>query len=102
MRFSTSIQTLTIALVMSTLVAACEPTATMSGVVTSSTGGGVGGATIAVGDKRATTNLNGEFELRDLPVGPVTIVTSKTSFETRSEEVSLREGDNRHDVTPTP
>ena len=110
MKLSHSIHTLAVALVASTLVIACgsgDPggppaTATVSGIVTAATGGAVlEGATVKIGSATATTGANGRFELRDLPIGTATIVTTAPGFQSRSESVSLNEGTNTHDVVLT-
>ena len=109
MQFSTSIPTLTIALVTSILVVACgesDPidstaTATVSGVVRAATGAVIEGASVGIGSATATTDADGQFELQNLPVGSATIVTSASGFEQRSESISLVAGNNAHDVVLT-
>ncbi|MEW5927206.1 MAG: carboxypeptidase-like regulatory domain-containing protein [Gemmatimonadota bacterium] len=106
MQLSTSIRTLAAALVASVAVAACgesdpaRPTATaaVSGVVRAATGAVVQGASVKIDGATATTGADGRFELRDLPVGGATIVTSAPRFDPRSESVSLNEGANVHEV----
>jgi hypothetical protein len=77
-------------------------TATVSGVVSATTGAVVQGATVKVGNATATTDAEGEFTLQNLPVGGVTITTSAPGFDSRSESVSLASGMNTHDVVLTP
>ena len=77
------------------------PTATVSGSVTAG-GAVVAGATVGIGSATATTAADGRFELEDLPVGSVTIVTSAPGFEQRLESISLTEGANAYDVVLTP
>jgi hypothetical protein len=79
-------------------------TATVSGVVSASTGAVIEGASVRIGSATSTTGADGRFELQNLPVGSATIVTSAPGFEPRSESVSLTAGTRTHDVqlTPTP
>jgi pimeloyl-ACP methyl ester carboxylesterase len=106
MQFSTSIPMVAIALAASILVAACGgsdpggPTAaaTVSGVVKAATGAVIEGASVRIESAAATTGADGRFELRNLPVGSATIMTSAPRFEARSESVSLTVGTNAHDV----
>lgn len=109
MQFSTSIPALAIALLTSISMAACgekDPgglieTATVSGFVKSAGGAFIEGASVKVGSASTTTGANGRFELRDLPPGSATIITSAPRFEARSESVSLIAGTNAHDVVLT-
>jgi pimeloyl-ACP methyl ester carboxylesterase len=78
------------------------PTATVSGVVGASTGAVVEGASVRVGSVSATTGADGRFELQNLPVGSVVIMTSAPGFDPRSESVNLAAGTNAHDVVLTP
>jgi pimeloyl-ACP methyl ester carboxylesterase len=106
MRFSTSIHTLGMALATSILVAACgksgpggpTATATVSGVVKAATGAVIEGASVKIGSATGTTGADGRFELQNLPVGSLTIITSAPRFDQRSESVSLNAGTNAHDV----
>jgi len=106
MRFSTSVPVLAIALAASIFAAACgesDParptaTATVSGVVRAATGAVIEGATVRIGSAAAPTGADGRFELRNLPVGSATIVTSAPRFDQRSQSVSLNEGANVHEV----
>jgi pimeloyl-ACP methyl ester carboxylesterase len=106
MQSSTSIPALAMALATSMLFAACgksDPggptaTATVSGAVRDATGAAVEGASVRIGSATATTGADGRFEVRDLPVGSATIVTSAPRFDSRSESVSLVSGTNIHDV----
>ena len=110
MQFSRSIPTLAIAVATSLLVAACEgsdpgvpiATATVSGVVKDATGAVIQGASVKIGSATATTGADGRFELRDLPVGSATMVTSAARFDQWSESVNLIAGANAHDVVLTP
>ena len=110
MQVSTSIPTLAIALVTSIFVAACgesdlsssTATATVSGVVSATTGAVVEGASVNIGSATATTGADGRFELQNLPVGSSTITTSAPGFDSRSESVTLTAGMNAHDVVLTP
>src|SRR5687767_736704 len=84
MRVSTSVSALTLAFATSIVVAACggsnpgDPavTATVSGVVEADTGGVIAGASVKIGSGTATTGADGRFELRNLPVGSATVLTS--------------------------
>ena len=106
MQFSTSIRTLATALAASLVLAACgesDParptaTATVSGVVRAATGAVIQGASVKIDGATATTGADGRFELRNLPVGSATIVTSAPRFDQRSQSVSLNEGANVHEV----
>jgi hypothetical protein len=111
MRVSTSIFTLALALATGILAAACggsDPsgpaaaTASLSGVVRAAGGAVVEGASVKIGGATATTGADGRFELENLPVGNATILTSASRFDPRSENVSLTEGVNAHDVALTP
>jgi pimeloyl-ACP methyl ester carboxylesterase len=77
-------------------------TATVSGVVTAASGAVVKGASVEVGGASTTTGVDGRFELRNLPVGIVTIVTSAPGFDALSKNVNLAEGANAHDVVLAP
>ncbi|HYC52573.1 MAG TPA: kelch repeat-containing protein [Gemmatimonadaceae bacterium] len=77
--------------------------ATVSGVVAAAFGGPpIAGATVKIGTLTATTGTNGQFELLNVPAGPVTIIASATDFESRSVNVTLVEGDNTHDMLLVP
>jgi hypothetical protein len=110
MQISTTIRTLAIALATSILGAACggsDPggptaTATVSGVVRAASGAVIEGASVKIGSATATTGADGRFELQNLPVGSVTIVTSAPDFDTWSQNVSLTAGTNTLDVVLTP
>ena len=111
MRFSTAIPPFAMALATSILFAACgkseaggpttTATATVSGVVKASTGAVIEGASVQIGSATGTTDADGEFEIQNLPVGSATIVTTAPRFDQRSENVSLNEGTNAHDVVLT-
>ena len=80
-----------------------QPTATLSGVVTSAEAGTViEGATVRIGSATATTGADGRYEIQNLPVGTATITTSAPSFDPRSDNVSLIAGANAHDIVLTP
>src|SRR5687768_4404291 len=109
MRVSTSISALTIALAAPIAAAACggsnpgDPaaTATVSGVVGADTGGVIAGASVKIGSATATTGADGRFELRNLPVGTATMLTSAPGFAPRSESINLGAGTHTHDVELT-
>lgn len=107
MRIPTPISTLALALATGILVAACggsDPigsgaeTATVSGVVRATSGAVVEGASVKIGGATATTGADGRFELKNLPVGSATILTSAPRFDPRTESISLAAGTNVHDV----
>jgi N-acetylneuraminic acid mutarotase len=77
-------------------------TANLSGVVTAASGAFIEGASVKIGSTVATTDADGGFELQNVPVGLVTIVTSAPDFTSRSESVTLAEGDNTHDIMLAP
>jgi N-acetylneuraminic acid mutarotase len=105
-------RTRALAMAASLLIPACggsEPvgpgaTATLSGVVSAAAGPAIAGASVQVGSATAMTGADGRFQLQNLPVGSVTLVTTAPGFDARSETVSLAAGTNAHDVllTPTP
>ncbi|MDQ3335497.1 MAG: carboxypeptidase regulatory-like domain-containing protein [Myxococcota bacterium] len=105
LRFSTSIRALTIALVTSTLVAACgdesTATASLSGVVEDFNGGVVDGATVTVGGSTATSGPDGRYQLEDLFVGSTGLVASAAGYASVAEGVALVAGANDHDVVLT-
>ena len=111
MRRTASITTLVLALVTSTVVAACgqgdpgaptpTPTATVSGVVTDAGGAVIAGASVSIGSATATTGADGRFELQTW-AGSATIMTSAPRFEPRVEGVVLSAGPNAHDVALHP
>jgi hypothetical protein len=109
MRVSTSVSTLTLAFATSIVLAACggsnpgDPaaTATVSGVVGADTGGVIAGASVKIGSATATTGADGRFELRNLPVGTATMITSAPGFAPRSESINLSAGTHTHDVELT-
>ena len=108
MQISTPIPTLAEALATAILLAACgDPggpaaTATMSGFVKAASGAVIAGASVTVRNATATTGVDGRFELRDLPVGTATIITSAPDFDSRSQNVSLTAGDNTLDIMLSP
>src|SRR5688572_17930283 len=101
--FSTSIHTLTISLIASTFVAACDEAATvsLSGVVEDFNGGVVEGATVSIDDSTATTGPDGRYELEGLAVGGETVVATAPGYTSVGKVVSLVEGPNEHDVVLT-
>jgi hypothetical protein len=79
------------------------PMATVSGVVTAAFGGpAIAGASVKIGSVTATTDANGQFELQNVPAGPVTLVASAPDFDSRSVNVTLAEGNNTQDIVLTP
>jgi pimeloyl-ACP methyl ester carboxylesterase len=84
------------------LVLTPQPLATLSGVVTASSGAVVPGASVSVGGATATTGADGRFAFQDLPAGSATMTTSAPGFDPRSESVGLAEGANTRDVVLTP
>src|SRR5688572_6910792 len=78
-------------------------TGTVSGVVSAAfVGGVVAGASVRVGTISTTTGADGQFELLNVPVGPQTIIASAADFESRSQSVTLTEGNNTHDILLLP
>ena len=110
MRIPTLMRPLAVGMVTSILATGCgesDPggpaaTAIVTGVVRTSTGSVIQGATVSVGSSTTTTGADGRFEIRNLQLGSVTISTSAPLFDSRSESVSLVEGVNTHDVVLTP
>lgn len=110
MRLPISIVTRALALATSIIPAACgtsdaggpAATATVSGVVTATTGAAIDGATVKIGSASASTGADGRFELRNVPVGTATIVTSAPRFVPGVVSVNLSEGTNTRDVVLTP
>src|SRR5688500_10321516 len=102
----TPIRMLAIAFATSILVAACGksgpggpvPTATISGVVRDNNGAVVVGASVSIGSRTATTGADGRFELQNVKVGSVTMITSAPDFDPRSQTVNLTAGSNTLDV----
>ncbi len=102
--FNPRSQSITLAVGANThdVVLAPTPTATASGVVNSTTGAVIAGASVTIGSATATTGADGRFELENLPLGSVTIGTSAPGFAPQLEVVSLVEGANTHDVVLPP
>jgi N-acetylneuraminic acid mutarotase len=98
------------AVFISAVVAACDgvapgdpaAAATVSGVVKAATGAVIEGASVRVGFVVATSGADGRFELRDLPVGSATIISSAPLFDQRMDNITLIAGVNAHDVVLTP
>ena len=76
-------------------------TATMFGIVKATNGAAIPGATVTVGTVTATSGSDGGFEIDNLTVGSVTIVTSAQGYDQRSENMTLRAGANQHDIMLT-
>jgi N-acetylneuraminic acid mutarotase len=108
MKSARSIVILAIALLTSTFVIGCgdpggpSATATLTGLVTTPTGVAVQGASVKVGSATATTGADGRFELQNLPIGSVTVITSAEGFDALSQTVTLVAGSNTRDVFLTP
>src|SRR5688572_7874298 len=77
------------------------PTATLTGVVSATTGAVIAGASVKIGSTTATSGADGSFQLENLPVGNATIVTSAPGFDPRTEGVSLTAGANARDIVLT-
>jgi hypothetical protein len=109
MRVSTLVLTGALGLATSIFLAACGKSdaagpnaiATVSGIVRAASGEVIAGASVSIGIATATTGADGRFELANLPIGSATIITSAPRFEIRSQNVSLVEGTNAHDVVLT-
>jgi hypothetical protein len=78
------------------------PTATVSGIVKTSGGAPIPGAAVSIGTATTTSGADGSFALTDLPTGSATLNTTAQTFDPRSENISLVEGSNVHDVVLTP
>ena len=77
------------------------PVAALTGVVREDTGTVIAGASVKVGTVTVTTGPDGQFAFSNLPPGNATIVTSAPGFDPRSENITLVEGVNAHDVVLT-
>ncbi len=74
--------------------------ASLSGVVQSSeTSAALQGATITVGNRVATSDGNGRFELTGLSLGTVTIQCSNPEYAASESITTLREGSNTQDFS---
>jgi hypothetical protein len=73
-------------------------TASVSGVVSASTGAVIEGAWVRIGSATSTTGVDGRFDLQNLAAGNATIIASAPGFDQRVESVSLNEGSNVHDI----
>jgi N-acetylneuraminic acid mutarotase len=108
MQLPTAIRTLAFALATSIFVTGCggsDPggpqTAAVSGVVKTATGALIQGASVSIGSATAITGADGRFELQNLPVGTITMMTSAAGFDARSQNVFLSAGTNTRDVMLT-
>ena len=79
-----------------------QPRATASGVVTSTTGAVVAGASVTIRGVTTTTGADGRFTIQNLPVGGASVSTSAPGFVPASQGVTLAAGSNTHDVVLTP
>jgi hypothetical protein len=68
--------------------------AVLAGTVRDRDGNRIAGARLQVGGARATSNRDGEFELRDVPTGEVELVARKGGLAAR-EALSLSPGDEQ-------
>lgn len=66
-----------------------DPTASISGYVNDTKGNVIAGATVKVGDKTATTNEEGMYELTGLPYEALVITASKEGYLDGSESIAL-------------
>lgn len=72
--------------------------ATLSGIVrTAGAGAAIEGATISIGERRATSDASGSFELTDLPVGSVKVHAERPGYLPAEATVALGAGANTHD-----
>ena len=54
---------------------------------------------VALGDVEATTGADGRYALRNVPVGPsLTVRATAAGFDTYTQHVAIREGENTHDI----
>jgi subtilisin family serine protease len=82
------------------MLAACgggsqQPTTgTVSGTVTSSQGGAISGATVAVNglSLTATTNSSGQYTISNVPAGSQTVTASATSFQNSQQSITVTAG----------
>ena len=77
-------------------------TASVSGVVTATSGAFIEGATVRIGSVTTTTAAGGAFELQNVPVGTATIITSAPDFDSRTQFVVLTAGSNTVDIVLPP
>lgn len=111
MQFATTISKLAVIVATSIFLTACgggddggpPASATLSGSVmrAGSNPVAIAGATVRVGTVTATSGSDGRFELQNLPVGLITLVTSAQGFDERSQEITLNSGANTRDVLLT-
>src|SRR5687767_6338928 len=79
-----------------------QPRATASGVVTSTSGAVIQGASVTIRGVTATTGADGRFVIENLPVGGATVATTASGFVPLSQAVTLAAGSNTRDVVLTP
>lgn len=76
------------------LLAACgtpDPTATVNGYVTDSTGDFIAGAKVKIGDKEAVTDETGKYEIAGLPHEAFVVKASKDGYFEGEKSVPLEE-----------
>jgi len=66
------------------------------------TGNPVSGATVRIGDVQSYSDSTGYYEIPGLTPGTYTASVSASSYETRTESVTVAAGTNRKDFTLTP
>ena len=86
------------------LLAACHTpegpsgTASLSGTVRSADPSApLAGVTITIGEKNATSDADGLFELTDVQTGAVTVRAERPGYQPAEAAVTLAEGSNSHD-----
>jgi N-acetylneuraminic acid mutarotase len=110
MQLTPSFAKLAIAFATSFLVTSCgsdaggpAATANLSGVVKAATNSAnIVGATVTIGGATATTGADGRFEIQNLPVGSVTMLTSAQGYDALTQSLVLTAGTNTRDVLLTP
>ena len=71
---------------------AAQSTGVVEGVVRTSTGSPIQGATVAAGEVRSPTDASGRFHLSGLPAGPVEIQVSRIGFASAQARVTVTVG----------
>ena len=91
--YRTDTETITIASGTNAVSRALSQTCTASGVITSSGGGPVAGATVTLGTDSGTTDFNGDYNICTV-VGTRTLTITATGYRTDTETVTLTTGTN--------
>ena len=83
------------------IVLTAIPIATVSGVVSSTTGAPIAGASVSIGTANVTAGADGRFEIQ-VRAGTVLIGANAPGFAPQSEPVTLVEGANTRDIVLPP